>query len=512
MNRGDELVAFAGEGPAPEPAGEPWKVLVVDDEEIVHSVTAMVLRDLNYRGRPLRFLSARSAAEAQELCRTHPDIAVALIDVVMESDDAGLELVRWIREEVGNRFMRLVLRTGQPGHAPEQEIIQRYEINDYKEKTELTNTRLATTITVALRGYEDILALEHGRRGLKKIIDATGTFLGPHSVQEFTEGVITHLGGLVADSDQSVEEVDGLSVQPGPDNELTVVAGTGRYGQSAGRRLMAVDDPVVRDLVLRSWDQGGSVVQDAHFCTFLPARRGPHSVLYVRLPQKATDRDRSLLEVYRGSAALAFDNLSMALRMDHAQRETIFLLSELVEKRSQSTGNHVRRVGRIVEMIALLAGADAEEAELWHLGASLHDVGKIAIPDHILNKPGTLTDVEFQAMQQHTVFGHELLSRHPDELMQVSAQVARWHHEMWNGEGYPDGLSEEQIPLPARANAIADVFDALTHTRPYKHAWSVEEAHQYVLSRSGVQFDPALTPFFAGIRGELESLLLEFPD
>jgi serine phosphatase RsbU (regulator of sigma subunit)/CheY-like chemotaxis protein len=153
-----------------------WFVLVVDDDEGVHSITRVVLADVRYQGRPIRILSAYSASEAERLLRAHPDIAVVLVDVVMESDDAGLRLVRVIRETMGNRKLRIILRTGQPGQAPERDVILGYDINDYKSKTELTSQKLFTATISALRSYSDIVTLDQTRRGLERII-ATSTAL-----------------------------------------------------------------------------------------------------------------------------------------------------------------------------------------------------------------------------------------------------------------------------------------------------------------------------------------------
>ena len=120
----------------------PWTVLVVDDEPEVHSVTRLALGNFRFADRPLRFLNAHNTVEAEALLREHTDIAVMLLDVVMETDRAGLDLVRTVRERIGNQFVRIVLRTGQPGQAPEQQVIANYDLNDYKEKTELTAQKL----------------------------------------------------------------------------------------------------------------------------------------------------------------------------------------------------------------------------------------------------------------------------------------------------------------------------------------------------------------------------------
>ncbi|MCF8483276.1 MAG: response regulator [Rhodospirillum sp.] len=144
-----------------------WKILIVDDDPEVHLITRTVLSKVRFKGRGLNLLSAHSAAEAKQVFAQHGDIAAILLDVVMESEDAGLRLVHYIREDLGNRATRIILRTGQPGQAPEREVIVNYDINDYKAKTELTAQKLFTTIVSALRAFDDILELETGREQLR---------------------------------------------------------------------------------------------------------------------------------------------------------------------------------------------------------------------------------------------------------------------------------------------------------------------------------------------------------
>ncbi len=158
---------------APPQALAGWKVLLVDDEPEVHEVTRLVLGNFRFEDRPLDILSAMTAEEAKEHLAQHDDIAVILLDVVMENDQAGLKLVEHIRHDIGNRNVRIVLRTGQPGQAPEHEVIIKYDINDYKEKTELTSQKLATTLFATLRSYRDIMTIEANKRGLERVISAS---------------------------------------------------------------------------------------------------------------------------------------------------------------------------------------------------------------------------------------------------------------------------------------------------------------------------------------------------
>jgi PleD family two-component response regulator len=140
-----------------------WNILIVDDEKIVHESTKMVLNDFIFENKKINFLCAYSALEAKEILSEVDDISVVLLDVVMEKDDSGLELVKFIRDELRNSFIRIILRTGQPGQAPEEEVVINYDINDYKMKTELTLQKLLTTIVSALRSYSNIMDLELNR-------------------------------------------------------------------------------------------------------------------------------------------------------------------------------------------------------------------------------------------------------------------------------------------------------------------------------------------------------------
>lgn len=158
---------FAEEETAKTPENV-WKVLIVDDEEDIHQITHFVLDDYVYQDKRLALISAYSAEEAKTLFRTYPDTALVILDVVMETNDAGLKLVKYIREEEQNHFVRIILRTGQPGYAPEKEVIFKYDINDYKNKTELTDQKLFTAITASLRSYSDIMTIESYRQHLEE--------------------------------------------------------------------------------------------------------------------------------------------------------------------------------------------------------------------------------------------------------------------------------------------------------------------------------------------------------
>lgn len=182
------------------------------------------------------------------------------------------------------------------------------------------------------------------------------------------------------------------------------------------------------------------------------------------------------------------------IKLKEANKETIYRLAYACEARDDETGRHVKRIGSYCRFIAKELGMTEEEADEIGYSSMMHDVGKIKIPDSILKKPGKPTDEEWEILKKHTIFGETILG--DKEFFHTARLIARSHHEWWNGSGYPDGLSGEDIPLPARITAIADVYDALIHERVYKRAWTKEEAFQYMLKDFGTHFDPELEDIF----------------
>ncbi|MEC7698891.1 MAG: DUF3369 domain-containing protein, partial [Pseudomonadota bacterium] len=168
----------------------PWKIAIIDDEEGVHEVTKLTLRKFNFEKRGVEFLSAHSGAEGLALFKANPDIALAFVDVVMETDDAGLNLVDAIRNELNNHTARLILRTGQPGQAPEEEVIRRYDINDYKAKTELSSLKLKSCVYTAIRSYRDIQTIEQGKRGMEDVLKSSSSVLASQSLAQFGTAVL----------------------------------------------------------------------------------------------------------------------------------------------------------------------------------------------------------------------------------------------------------------------------------------------------------------------------------
>lgn len=493
---------------------QPWKIIIADDEPEVHRVTKFALNSFKFDGAGLRFISAFSAAEALKAVADHPDVAVLLLDVVMESEHAGLEIVERIREELGNRSVRIVLRTGQPGKAPEADVIARYDINDYREKTEMTGLRLTTVMHSCLRAYRDIATIEASKRGLEKIIDASATIFRLQSADKFAEGVLEQLSALLNVQDGTLyaaESGSGLAAAGASDDELSVIAASGGFGDAVGRKLSDVLPIEAMALVRAKLADGAGGHEDGRYVGVYRGV-GASRVLFVDGCQGHDAMDRKLLDIFSRNVSLGFENLRLKESIEETQREIAYRLGGAVESRSKETANHIRRVAQMSALIGRAYGMSDRDAELLKHAAPLHDVGKIGIPDHILNKPGAHTPEEREIMKSHALIGHDLLSGSDQEILQIGGMIALEHHERWDGDGYPHRKAGRDISPQGRIVAAIDVFDALGSQRCYKEAWPMERILALLRSESGRHFDPDIIDLMFGRMDDLMAIRERFPD
>ena len=491
-----------------------WKVIVFDDEPEVHAVTKLALSDFEFQDKRLEFISAYSGEEAKQVIQQHPDAAIVLLDVVMETDDAGLKVAKFIRETAKNNHIRIILRTGQPGQAPERQVIVNYDINDYKSKTELTAQKLFTVVMSSLRSYRDILSIEQSRQGLEKIIKASRDIFSTHSLESFIEGVMQQLTSLLGTVDQAMYATSLVASNP-QDNQkkLVVFSGRGEFERSEGKAIEEVLSHDQLQACQQALNEKTIVYRENYLFAYCSSEYNHNSMLFISgIPKHLTDTQRHLIEIFSQNVQLAYENVQLQSEIEATQQELVFRLSEALEQRSTETGNHVKRVSHICYELAMGYGLSKREAELIRLAAPLHDVGKVGIPDAILNKPGPLTDEEWAIMQLHAEKGHLILKDSNRDIVNTGAVIALSHHERWDGSGYPKGLKGEDIPIAGRIVALADVFDALRHKRCYKEPWSLDDVVKEINAQQGKQFDPKLIDVFNQRIKEIEDVLVRYPD
>ena len=308
-----------GREPAEEQHTTAWKVLIADDDPDVHQATALALDGIEILDRPLQLLHARSGAETIRLLREEPDVAVVLLDVVMESPDAGLKTIGHIRDQLGLNLIRIVLRTGQPGYAPELEVIARYDINDYKTKTELTRIKLVTALTNAIRSYDQLQRLQAGRQGLERIISASNEMIAETGLKAFAEGVILQIAGFLGVSPEGVVcATADWRRSVNEQVEYRIVAAAGNYRRYIDSRVEDVDDRQLAADLMRCLATRTTLINRGSLTLFFPGTQECDFAAYLesRLPPDRLDRE--LLDVFCRNIALCGDNVSLVSRLREA--------------------------------------------------------------------------------------------------------------------------------------------------------------------------------------------------
>jgi diguanylate cyclase (GGDEF)-like protein len=295
----------------------PWRVLVTDDDQDVHETTEFALQGLHILGQPLELLHAYSAEECIQVLKNQKNIAVVLLDVVMETEDAGLKVVERIRNELGLHQLRIVLRTGQPGQTPEFETISQYDINDYKTKSELTRGKLFATLTTAMRSYDQLNRLELSRQGLEKIIQASTRFIADQGMQSFAEGVITQIAGLLGIAPEGVvcasaEHADAGSLQR---HTVTVIAAAGNCRHWMDSTLDEIEDAHIVESLNQALKEQKTLVHRQSVTLYFAGNAGSNFAAHIAADIPLREVDRRLLEVFCTNISLCANNVALFNRL-----------------------------------------------------------------------------------------------------------------------------------------------------------------------------------------------------
>jgi signal transduction histidine kinase/CheY-like chemotaxis protein len=297
-----------------------WKILVVDDEPEVHAVTKLTVGDLKFEEKPVQLLSAMSGKEAQEILKQEPYIAVALIDVVMETEDAGLRLVNYIRTELNNQRIRLIIRTGQPGVAPERYVIDHYDIDDYKDKTELTTERLYTTLRTTLKAYRDLTIIDINRQGLEKILTAAPNLYRIQPMEQFLEGVLTQMTSLCNLSEHSLIAMLNSTVAQLKKSNIVIQVGTGKFSSHSMNDSQV--NRIIRscELILQGKEPLHPLPKQS---LLLPMALYDQILGFIYLEEVGflTDNDQYLLQIMTTQCAAALKNLKLYSHLEEANRQ-----------------------------------------------------------------------------------------------------------------------------------------------------------------------------------------------
>ncbi len=488
-----------------------WRILVVDDDDSVHKVTKLVLADAEIENRGLDIVSVYSMDEAKKALLNDDDFCMALVDVVMETDHAGLELVQWIREDLKNQAIRLVLRTGQAGTAPEAKVIKDFDINDYKEKTDFTSNKMITTIYASIRAYRDIMTIQRSLDAFKKLIATTQDLLKVNQLKSFGSAALSNLLALM-NVDSSALYIARTQIDYDQRATNLIIACTGKYVCESDSIESSDIADEVKEKIQQAFINKSHYCDDTCFVGYYQAAVNAASVLYVEFEDDNEHFKASLAEVFATNVALILEGLTKQKEIEKTHKELLFIVGEAVEARSKEIGAHVQRVAIICELIAQKLGLSTAFIEAIRLAAPLHDLGKIAMPEHILHKPGKLVGDEWKIMQTHAQVGGDILAKSTVSVSKLASRLAHYHHENCDGSGYPEGLSGEDIPIEARIMAIADVFDALGSSRCYKKAWSDDKIKAYLIEQKNIKFEDTLVDIMVDDFERFTDIRRQYPD
>jgi signal transduction histidine kinase len=358
----DDFLQIIEDSVAGPQEGPRWKIAVIDDDPAVHDGTRFALGDYQLNGQGLEILSASSAAEGRELMRAHPDIAAVLLDVIMETDDAGLDLVEYIRTTLENETVRIILRTGQPGQAPERRVIVDYDINDYKAKTELTADKLFTSLTAALRSYQQLQRMVETRRGLEIIIDAASTLYDFKSMQRLAEGVLTQIASLL---NVDCAGILVLRDSGDADDSFSVLAGSGCYSRFIGSPGISGLDDELREVVKEAFRRRDHQFLVRRSVLYIRTGSGRELVVLLEASKQLSDTDRALIQIFTSRLSIAFDNVILYEQLQKAN-------AHLEERVRQRTRELTQANARLSAQWTRLQRANAFKSEI--LGTVAHDL------------------------------------------------------------------------------------------------------------------------------------------
>jgi len=400
----EEPLADTEEGSHQSPQ-DVWNILIVDDEEQVHQATRFALSDFIFSGKSMNFIDCYSSKEAQEVLRERNDIACILLDVVMESNEAGLELVSFIRENVTNVVVRIILRTGQPGYAPEVEVIQQYDINDYKSKNELTRTRLITTVIAALRSYQQLQIIERSREGLAVILKASSNLAVVRAIRQFATGALIQICSML-----NVDAEGVLCARFFDDRKqgLKVLAAYGHYSPYADKSVKEIPNKLVSDNLYNAINQKKSLFFNEHAVLYIVSPSGDELVVEVATRHELSVLDRQLLELFSVNIAVGFENAHL---FEHIEKLAFFDQLTGLPNRISFQKTLEESLGKKEHLSVLLADLDDFQAVNDGLGNDVGNKTLIAVALRLA------TVGEYVARVSGDTFGIILNYDHSSELV-----------------------------------------------------------------------------------------------
>lgn len=494
---------------------ECWKLVIIDDDNFVHVVIKELLKDFVFEGKPIKIYSAYTGPEALKILSNNKDVALILLDVYIGDETTGLKLTKYIREVVGNSMVRIVLMTSFTNSALQKDAILNYDINGYEEKTELLSKKLYTVVVSSLRYYKDILQINNNKIAMEEIVSSSSKLFELKTVKEFLISTFDHLNSVInLCAEGGSNHTNGIvATKSFDDEDFHIIAAYGKYSNYINLRMKDVLSKADYNQIMKVCENEDYMIIGDKYISCYKSSSRVEAIIFFDINLKKKSRvDFEVLDVFHKNIAATFESLCINIEIEETQKEILYLLGEVTEVRSVETGNHVQRVSKYVKILAEKYGLSDRDVMLVTMASPIHDIGKIAISDQILLKPGKLTPSEFEIVKTHTTIGYNLLKGSNRDLLKSAAIIAHEHHERYDGKGYPRGLKGEEIHIFGRIVAVADVFDALGSPRVYKKPWVINNIISYFEEERGKHFDPKLVDILFDNLDEFLAIKEKFSD
>lgn len=464
-----------------------------------------ILSQIKFNNMYIETTLVNSIEDLKDFIVSNPNTALIIIDLDINKNEAHskLNVINYIRNTLNNKTIRIILKGAFSEKNSSTAYALKYNINGFINNETLTNDSITTSILSCLRGYEDLSAMNKNKKGLEQIIKSSSILFRTQSMKKLAFMVLNHLSSII-----SPKVLSSFMITKSQNN-FYFLSGTGKYSSDL------IKNNIPSDIVEKLYDATNFKKNryfDNYFIVFLGENKINQNIIYCEIPEPLSSITIDLIEIFCTNVSAAINSMYLNEELETTEKELIFTLGEISEARSKETGHHVKRVAEYSKILALNYGLSQKEAEMIRMASPMHDVGKLAIPDSILNKPAKLTTEEFEVMKTHSRIGYEMLKRSNKRLMKSASIIALEHHEKYNGTGYPYGLSGEDIHLYGRITAVADVFDALGTERVYKKAWELNKIINYFKEESGQHFDPQLVKIFFKSLNQILVIRDQFPD
>jgi len=363
---------------------------------------------------------------------------------------------------------------------------------DPKNRLSIYRDDLFLAVLAAIRSYGDLYKFDEEGISLDQIMESAKHIYTENQMYSFSSHVIKQLLSVVCLGNLDEEKMISGFVASKMDGMYMITYGTGSYQKYEKLILNDVIPHTIQTLISKNRKTGQNEFTDSTFMLFFSHDLGTDNIIFIESEKTIGAWERNLIQLFETNLKEDYTKLCKLNQSKMSTEKLVQTLSEVVEAKSKEMNHHVRRVASYSRLLAQGYGLDQESIEALEVASMIHDIGKLSIPESILNKPGKLSVEEFENVKKHAMVGYEMMKNSKHALIQMAAVIARDHHEKWNGTGYPIGLEKEGTHLFGRIVALADVFDALSTDRVYKKAWPLEQIIDLLKKERGEHFDPKL--------------------